>query len=166
MLGAAVGFLLLLHIRNIGLVAGMVTLLLWRMWRERAGVRTVSAFIAPIAAFAASALAYVRDTSSMAGAISSQPAAQRRMNGLRRCAYWRSSSAQTMAAAKAATRSGLIGIAVATTRPSASAPWPPHGAERGYTSSSSASSARSMMNRKRAEASLPISSLMTRSVTI
>ena len=35
-----------------------------------------------------------------------------------------------------------------------------------YTSSSSASSALSMMNRKRAEASLPISSLMTRSVTI
>src|ERR1700737_1301513 len=35
-----------------------------------------------------------------------------------------------------------------------------------YTSSSSASSARSMMKRKRALASLPISSLMTRSVTI
>lgn len=35
-----------------------------------------------------------------------------------------------------------------------------------YTSSSSASSARSMMNRKRAEASLPISSLITRSVMI
>ena len=34
------------------------------------------------------------------------------------------------------------------------------------TSSSSASSARSMMNRKRADASLPISSLITRSVTI
>jgi len=34
------------------------------------------------------------------------------------------------------------------------------------TSSSCASSARSMMNRKRADASLPISSLITRSVTI
>jgi hypothetical protein len=35
-----------------------------------------------------------------------------------------------------------------------------------HTSSSSASSARSMMNRNRAEASRPISSLITRSVTI
>ncbi len=34
------------------------------------------------------------------------------------------------------------------------------------TSNSSASSARSMMKRKRADASLPISSLITRSVTI
>ena len=40
-------------------------------------------------------------------------------------------------------------------------PW-----RQNHTSSSSASSARSMMNRKRAEASLPISSLMMRSVTI
>ena len=47
-LGAAVGFLLLLHIRNAGLVVGMIALFLWA-GREQ---RQTFAFVAPISLFA------------------------------------------------------------------------------------------------------------------
>src|ERR1019366_8686471 len=40
--------------------------------------------------------------------MSSQPDAHSRMNGLRRCAYWRISRPQTIAAPNAAARRGLI----------------------------------------------------------
>ena len=89
-----------------------------------------------------------------AGASSSQPAAQARMKGLRRCAYC---SSRRRAEDRGADRAGGAWVDDNRRRN-----W--RGARQ--TSSSSASSARSMMKRKRADASLPISSLMTRSVTI
>src|SRR4051812_27060409 len=63
----------------------------------------------PRAPCAATPLSYPRAISSIAGAISSQPAAHNRMNALRRCAYCSSSRAATITAPKAALRRGLIG---------------------------------------------------------
>lgn len=53
LLGSAVGFLLLLHIRNVGLVIGLVALFLWRV-RENGRRPTDAAwFLVPVAVFAA-----------------------------------------------------------------------------------------------------------------
>jgi hypothetical protein len=46
--GAAVGFLLLVHARNVGLVAGLVVIAAVRLLRERSQIRT-AAFAAPLA---------------------------------------------------------------------------------------------------------------------
>src|SRR5581483_6137939 len=75
----------------------------------------------PTAARAAYGFSYPRASSSIVGAMSSQPAAQSRMNGLRRCAYCRSSNAQTIAAPNAALRRGLIGMACGARTPTCAA---------------------------------------------
>jgi hypothetical protein len=53
LLGAAVGFLLLLHIRNVGLVAAMIALFLWTIRNRRGGSSAAYAFLMPILIFAA-----------------------------------------------------------------------------------------------------------------
>jgi hypothetical protein len=53
LLGAAVGLLLLIHIRNVGLVLGFVALCGWRMWHAERRTRDLAWFLAPVVLFAA-----------------------------------------------------------------------------------------------------------------
>jgi hypothetical protein len=52
LLGLGVGFLLLLHVRNVGLAIGMVGLFAWRWRNDPARLRHVGAFLVPVIAFA------------------------------------------------------------------------------------------------------------------
>lgn len=51
LLGTAVGCLLLLHVRNVGLVLGLAGLLGWRIWHAARRVNDLSWFLAPLVLF-------------------------------------------------------------------------------------------------------------------
>jgi len=52
-IGAVVGFLLLLHIRNAGLILGLIGLFLGRIWHHERRASLAAWFVAPVAFFAA-----------------------------------------------------------------------------------------------------------------